>query len=325
MSNFQNIPDANFTIVRNEMLRNDKLSLKAKGLLAMMRSFPPDWTYRQSHLVKLSTDGRDSMRAGLKELLDYGYITRHQSRNPDGTLGEAVYRVTDAEPTVDGFSGDGEPDDGKAEATNTYRTKTEGTKEKPSSTSVDAHAEKKEASASTTPSPREVPASASPKGSPPSSAAPPLSELRELAEVWNQHRGRLREFRSLAGRRVTNLKRLVRQCAEAGADPKLVVRLAAQELSKDEHYLAGKYDLENAIQSGRIAKFIDDALAPQPGEGLVVGQLYVWPRDPSRPWAGNLMGAFTGNLLEVRGRTFATMEIDGVTYRAPVDSLEPKK
>lgn len=168
-------------------------------------------------------------------------------------------------------------------------------------------------------------ASASPKGSPPSSAAPPLNEVRELAEVWNQHRGKLREFRALGKKRTANLKRLIKECKEAGADPKLVVRLAAQELSQDSHYLNGGYDLENAIQSGRIAKFIDDALAPQPGEGLVAGQLYVWPRDPSRPWAGELLGAFTGEIIEVRGRTFAVMDLDGTQVRAPVDSLEPKE
>lgn len=356
-----------FTTIANDTLRTPNISWKAKGLLAAMLSYPHDWDFNVAHLLTITTDGRDSTYAGIKELIDAGYIERRDIREGGRIVRrEMIVRELPAPgksgggPTTSGFAVSG-----KSDTTNTYP---KNTKEKPSSTSVDAHAEKKEASASTTPSPREVPASASPKEDPAAfrvelpadkpitgsradgtnpralgisprelerqrraakrqaaAAADGKQELQELAEVWNQHRGRLREFRSLAGRRVTNLKRLVRQCAEAGADPKLVVRLAAQELSKDEHYLAGKYDLENAIQSGRIAKFIDDALAPQPGEGLVAGQVYSWPRDPSRPWAGNLMGAFTGELVEVRGRTFAVMEIDGATYRAPVDSLEPKE
>ena len=34
-----------YTVMSNHHLRNEKLSLKAKGLLSMMLSLPDDWNY----------------------------------------------------------------------------------------------------------------------------------------------------------------------------------------------------------------------------------------------------------------------------------------
>src|SRR5699024_4681589 len=81
------------------------------------------------HLQRLSTDGRDSLRAGLRELEAAGYITREQTRDAGGRLSATAYWVTDAPGTVDGLSGDGLPVDGKPAAIKTYRTKTYKKKE----------------------------------------------------------------------------------------------------------------------------------------------------------------------------------------------------
>lgn len=129
MTTYRTRPQQDFTTIRNAALRDERLSLKAKGLLAMMLTFPSDWTYRQSHLEKLSTDGRDALRAAVRELEACGYIRRHQTRSEDGRVGTADY-VVDDNPTVDGFSGDGKTGDGlsgdgKPATTNTEGTKTE--------------------------------------------------------------------------------------------------------------------------------------------------------------------------------------------------------
>lgn len=171
-----------------------------------------------------------------------------------------------------------------------------------------------------------IPSPNGPKAHPPSSAAPP-SQLTELLEIWNEHRGKLPALRSLNAKRERLLKRLVRESEAAKLDPREVVKAAALEVANDPHYLQNRYTLENVIQSqsNRLGKLIDALLEAPPGEELVVGQLYVWPRDPSRPWAGELLGAFTGEVIEVRGRTFAVMDLDGTQVRAPVDELEPRK
>lgn len=137
----------------------------------------------------------------------------------------------------------------------------------------------------------------------------------ELTEIWNSNRGRLREFRSVGSKRAKNLKRLIRESREAGADPRVVVRLAAEELSKDNHYLTGKYDLENAIQSGRIAKFIDDALEPQAGAGLEVGDTVSWERRPGYKSLGRNVGVIVG--FDDRGVPVVKVTVPAPGFRIP--------
>ena len=77
-----------FVVMNKTGLEDSKLSFKAKGLLAYLLSKPDNWTANISHLKKVSTNGRDSVRTGLKELEDRGYLQRNPIRNDDGTIKE---------------------------------------------------------------------------------------------------------------------------------------------------------------------------------------------------------------------------------------------
>src|SRR5690606_19831497 len=130
---YRNRPTRDYTVLRNAALRNPALSLKAKGALALMLTFPDDWEYHLDHLEAMSRDGRDALRAAIRELEAHGYIKRFQRRRPDGTLGDAEYHVTDDVPTVDGKtvagqSVAGKTVAGKPAATKTDLTKTDSTK-----------------------------------------------------------------------------------------------------------------------------------------------------------------------------------------------------
>lgn len=57
-------------------LNDERLSWKAKGIIAYMLSMPDDWVFYIDELVKHSKDGRDAFRSGLKELKDCGYVER---------------------------------------------------------------------------------------------------------------------------------------------------------------------------------------------------------------------------------------------------------
>ena len=77
-----------FTVLMNDMLRSDKLSWEARGMLSFILSFPPDWKLNVSHLVKsggISADGRrkcgpDKVYRILNELKAAGYITGQPKR-----------------------------------------------------------------------------------------------------------------------------------------------------------------------------------------------------------------------------------------------------
>ena len=62
---FKNRRRRAFTQIDNEVLQNNsKLSWKAKGILAVMLSFPDDWSYSIADLIKRAKDGRDSLYGG---------------------------------------------------------------------------------------------------------------------------------------------------------------------------------------------------------------------------------------------------------------------
>lgn len=64
----------NFSIISNIPVRDEELSWKAKGILWYLLQLPDDWKINQKHLEKQSTDGKDSLASGMKELQEKGYI-----------------------------------------------------------------------------------------------------------------------------------------------------------------------------------------------------------------------------------------------------------
>lgn len=82
-----------FTVMSNHHLRNEKLSLKAKGLLSLMLSLPEDWDYTTKGLAAICRDGVDSICAGVQELEKHGYVIRERVRNSNGQLGAITYTI----------------------------------------------------------------------------------------------------------------------------------------------------------------------------------------------------------------------------------------
>lgn len=64
----------NFTIVPNEILNDERLSWKAKGLLSYLLSKPDNWEARIEDLYNKSTDGYTSLRSGIEDLIICGYM-----------------------------------------------------------------------------------------------------------------------------------------------------------------------------------------------------------------------------------------------------------
>ena len=96
-----------FFLMAKEPIEDTRLSWKAKGLLAYLMSKPNDWQVWVKDLIKRSTDGRDAVLSGLRELRNHGYATREQPRRKDGTLGPVEYMVYESPQT--GFPYTAEP------------------------------------------------------------------------------------------------------------------------------------------------------------------------------------------------------------------------
>lgn len=82
-----------FTVLPNGVLRDSRLSLKTKGLFAILASLPPDWEYTVSGLAVVCGVGRDAVRGALKELEAARYLEREQAHGDAGRFSGNVYII----------------------------------------------------------------------------------------------------------------------------------------------------------------------------------------------------------------------------------------
>jgi hypothetical protein len=100
--------------ISNDMLNDPELSFKAKGLLSYLLAQSDEWEVYQSQLAELGPDGEASVRSGLKELREQGYLERNRLHADDGTFDGYEYIVYEY-PTGSGKTDMGKPDTGKSE------------------------------------------------------------------------------------------------------------------------------------------------------------------------------------------------------------------
>tara|TARA_R100000963_G_C4627527_1_gene93396 strand:+ start:335 stop:976 length:642 start_codon:yes stop_codon:yes gene_type:complete len=74
------IKNKDYTVISNNIFKNKKLSLKAKGLLCLLLSFSNEWELSIQGLTKICTEGRRSVASGLNELIENGYMIRRVKR-----------------------------------------------------------------------------------------------------------------------------------------------------------------------------------------------------------------------------------------------------
>ena len=68
-----------YTVVQNEVIKDKGLSLKAKGLYAIIQCHItiPDSAWRKSYFEAMVTDGRKSFHSAWLELKEKGYLKTH--------------------------------------------------------------------------------------------------------------------------------------------------------------------------------------------------------------------------------------------------------
>ena len=84
--------DNPYVMINKSVFDDERLSWRAKGLMGYLLSKPDDWKIVESDLVKRSKEGRDAVRAAIRELIAAGYIVRKQTRE-DGKFSSTEYHV----------------------------------------------------------------------------------------------------------------------------------------------------------------------------------------------------------------------------------------
>ncbi|MGW2113750.1 hypothetical protein [Streptomyces zhihengii] len=128
-------PAGNFTILPNELLRDDRLSYCARGVLAELLSRPSGWETNadalsdraRRHRGDVVGEGRRGLRSAFAELEAAGYMVRRKEKGERGRFVTVleVYDVPQLRGTARGTSADGTSVNGTS-ASGTSSVSTEG-------------------------------------------------------------------------------------------------------------------------------------------------------------------------------------------------------
>jgi predicted ArsR family transcriptional regulator len=83
--------------VPNAIARDARLSFRARGLLVMLLSLPPEWHVTADTLAEDNPDSRTAIRSAMRELRESGYVELHKVRGSDGRT-RSHHEVFDTDP-----------------------------------------------------------------------------------------------------------------------------------------------------------------------------------------------------------------------------------
>jgi len=70
-----------FTTLPNQMLRDTRITLKARGLLAQLLTHSVKYEISKKKVVNQNIEGKDAINSAFNELIRFGYIVPKKSRN----------------------------------------------------------------------------------------------------------------------------------------------------------------------------------------------------------------------------------------------------
>ena len=92
--------DDQYAQIPNAWLRDNRLSLEARGLLAQIMSHRPGWNMSLKSLSDQNGIGKDKVRRIIAELMDHNYLERSERQNKDdkGRMTSYDYITRDPSP-----------------------------------------------------------------------------------------------------------------------------------------------------------------------------------------------------------------------------------
>jgi hypothetical protein len=74
---------ARYSTIDQRTIRDDRLSFRARGILAWLLDKPDDWTVKADVIADAGQEGRDAVRGALKELETLGYLRREKTHDAE--------------------------------------------------------------------------------------------------------------------------------------------------------------------------------------------------------------------------------------------------
>lgn len=128
MSVYRIHKEKDYSVIDNYLFRDKNLSLRGKGLLALILSLPDDWKYSIEGLSSLVPDGKNTVIKSLDELMDLGYIIRKQDTDESGKFTGYVYDIFEKPCAYQPFSENENTENNALSNTNLLNTNIENTK-----------------------------------------------------------------------------------------------------------------------------------------------------------------------------------------------------
>lgn len=105
-----------FTILSNAVLQDERLSYRARGVLASLLSRPEGWSVSSERLAR-DGEGRDAIRTVMRELEAAGYLATTREQGADGKWSTTITVFEEPQGTEAGSTGAGSADVGSSGAT----------------------------------------------------------------------------------------------------------------------------------------------------------------------------------------------------------------
>lgn len=163
-----------FTIISSNILRDENLSIRDRGLLCTLLSLPDNWEFSIVGLTKILPDGKDTIRASLQRLEKLGYLKRVQAKDSAGKFTGYDYQLSET-PSLETLAP--ETSTLEAQSPGTSKSKRSSSK-KPSSKRISSKKTSSKKRLSTTPS-LEKPSSENPTTEKPTSKTPTQLNIKE--------------------------------------------------------------------------------------------------------------------------------------------------
>lgn len=91
----RNATQGNFTIIQNNILKNQDLNLRARGLLCTLLSLPDKWEFSIYGLTKIFPDKESAIKKALSDIEAAGYLKRERKRGERGRYCGWVWSIFD--------------------------------------------------------------------------------------------------------------------------------------------------------------------------------------------------------------------------------------